>query len=154
MTFPSFLQLGQHVLGLFPVLCPLLPTWEAGTKQSHKAGHGMSSFQPCGKGFIKPSLWVTHSALQGQGWSRELIPGNAQCHLRTQQACAGDVPGLMEMGQGHQMARPRSGKVMAMLLGGLGWEGGSGTMSLCRWSSPGPSAHALLALPRQAAEIW
>lgn len=114
----------------------------------------MSSFQPCGKGFIKPSLWVTHSALQGQGWSRELIPGNAQCHLRTQQACAGDVPGLMEMGQGHQMARPRSGKVMAMLLGGLGWEGGSGTMSLCRWSSPGPSAHALLALPRQAAEIW
>lgn len=53
----------------------------------------------------------------------ELIPWNSQWpwgHLGTGQICAGDLPGLMGRGQGHQMAKPRSGRVVAMLLGGLG----------------------------------
>lgn len=66
------------------------------------------------------------NTLQGQRWSRELIPGNAQGHLRTLQVCAGDTPGLMGHGTGPPdgQAKVRQGDGPAA---GRAGEGGPGT---------------------------
>lgn len=56
----------------------------------------------------------------------ELIPGNAQGHLRTLQVCAGDMPGLMGQGTGPPdgQAKVRQGDGPAA---GRAGQGGPGT---------------------------
>lgn len=139
------------MLCLFPVLCPLLPTWEAGSQQSHKAGHGMSNFHPALQGPVME--WGArhpHPSAQPFPWNSQWLRGQ----LRTRQVCAEDVPGLMGDGtgppDGQAKVRQGDGHAAGAGLGREPWDPGVGADG----SSPGPSAHALLALPGQAAGIW